>query len=110
MEVKDWIDLIAAIFAGMATAIPLLFKLIQTVQQNVREQNWSKLISIVVDLMEDAEGMFDEGATRKEWVIAGAMNLSQLVDYDVDENMLSDLIDLLVKMSKSVNAAEDIEK
>lgn len=110
MEVKDWVELIAAVFAGMATAIPLVFKLIQSVHQNIKERNWGKLLSIVVDLMEDAEGMFDDGATKKEWVLAGATNLADFVGYDIDEESLSILVDRLCEMSKKVNAAEEVTK
>ena len=32
MEVKDWIDFVVAVLAGMATAIPLVYKLVQLVK------------------------------------------------------------------------------
>ena len=109
MEAKDWVELIAAILAGMATAIPLVYKLVQYVQQNIYERNWSKLIAVILDLMEDAEGMFDEGAIRKEWVMEGVMSLAAFVEYDINEEELSSLIDRLCEMSKRVNGVAEVK-
>ena len=106
MEVKDWVDLIVAILAGMATAIPLIYKLVQYVQKNIHERNWGKLIAVVLDLMEDAETMFGSGAERKEWVVEGVMSLASFVEYEIDEEELRALIDRLCDMSKKVNAPE----
>ena len=63
----DWINIIVSILSGLAVCIPLAAKLVSVVKQAVREKNWSKLVKLVMSLMEDAETMFDTGAQRKEW-------------------------------------------
>ena len=110
MQAKEWVDLVVAILAGVATAIPLIYKLVQYVQDNIHERNWAKLIAVVLDLMEDAETMFDTGAERKEWVVEGVLSLAAFVEYDIDEEELRALIDRLCDMSKKVNAAEEVTK
>lgn len=107
METKEWIDLIVALLAGMATAIPLVYKLVQLVKRNVKERNWAKLIAVVLDLMEDAELLFKEGADREEWVVEGVKSISRHVDYVIDETELRDLIHRLCQMSKKVNAPKE---
>lgn len=104
MEAKDWIDFVVAVLAGMATAIPLVYKLVQLVKTNVKERNWAKLISVTLDLMEDAELLFEEGADREQWVVDGVMSIARHVDYAIDEEELRQLIRRLCEMSKKVNA------
>ena len=104
MEVKDWIDFVVAVLAGMATAIPLVYKLVQLVKTNIKERNWAKLISVTLDLMEDAELLFEAGTDREQWVVDGVMSISRHVDYTIDEEELRQLIRRLCEMSKKVNA------
>lgn len=52
---------------ALLTCIPLVVKLVQYVQKAAQEKNWGNLLGLLVELMEEAEIMFDEGATRKEW-------------------------------------------
>lgn len=104
MDISRILEFVGAALAGMATAIPLIAKLIQYVQRAIREKNRSRLLGLVLDLMEDAEPLFDTGAKRKEWVMEGVKSMSALVDYELGEQELSDLIDSLCAMSKNVNA------
>jgi len=61
---------ILAIVSGILTAIPLVVKLISVVQSNIRERNWAELLDMIMILMEEAEQKFEDGATKKEWVLA----------------------------------------
>ena len=97
------ISLIVAILTGLATCIPLAIKLVQYVQQATQEKNWQALLGLVVDLMEQAEQKFADGATRKEWVMAMVKTSAEYINYPVDSDALSNLIDVLVGMSKTVN-------
>ncbi len=103
---KEWIDLIIAVLVGLATAIPLVVKLVQYVKLAVREKNWAKLLNLVMKQMEIAEQTFATGAERKRYVMAAVMGLADSIDYEVDEAELSELIDRLCDMSKIVNAPE----
>lgn len=100
----EYTDLIIAIIASLATAIPLVIKLVEYVKKSVQEKNWGQLVSLVIDLMEEAETKFEDGATRKEWVMAMAKAAADSINYEIDEDSLSKMIDALCDMSKVVNA------
>ena len=99
----DWVGLVVSILSGLAAAIPLVVQLVNYVQKAVKEKNWNKMLEMVMDLMETAEGMFESGADRKEWVIAMDKGSADTINYDIDIEAISALIDSLCDMSKVVN-------
>lgn len=103
------ISIIVAVLTGLATCIPLVVKLVQYVKQAAQEKNWTALLGLVVDLMEEAEGKFNDGATRKEWVMAMVKTSAEYINYPVDSEALSGLIDALCDMTNIVNAAPEGE-
>ena len=64
------LELIIEILAGLMIVIPLVAKLIEYVKKSVLEKNWNNLIRLLLNLMATAEEKFDNGADRKQWVIA----------------------------------------
>lgn len=100
----EWIQLIVSVLAGLATAIPLAIKLVEYVRKAVKEKNWGKVLDMVMNYMATAEEKFDNGADRKEWVLAMVKASADTVDYDIDMAVISKLIDDLCKMSRMVNA------
>lgn len=98
------LQLIVSILSGLAVTIPLVVKLVQYVQSAIREKNWSKLISLVMNLMATAETKFETGADRKEWVMMMIKASSDTIDYDINMDQISKLVDDLCEMSKVVNA------
>ena len=95
---------ICIILAGAATAVPLVLQLVKYVRKAVEEKNWTRLLSLVLGLMEKAEGIFESGEQRKAYVMTAAKNLADTVGYEMEEDELSELIDSLCDMSKIVNA------
>lgn len=104
----EWLELIVAILAGLATCIPLAVKLVQYVKQAVKEKNWGALLELVMSYMEEAEAKFQDGATRKEWVMAMILNSAGQVNYDIDMDVVSELIDRLCDMSNIINADAEV--
>lgn len=100
----EYTNLIIAVIAGLATAIPLVIKLVEYVRKSVQEKNWGQLVSLVIDLMEEAETKFEDGATRKEWVMTMAKAAAESINYKIDEEALSKMIDALCHMTKVINA------
>ena len=43
MDAVNWVQLITAILAGLATAIPLVMKRVDTVKKATKEKNWNLL-------------------------------------------------------------------
>ena len=100
----EWLQLAVSVLAGLATAIPLAIKLVEYVQKAVKEKNWGKVLDMVMKYMATAEEKFDNGADRKEWVLAMVKASSETVNYDIDMEVISKLNDDLCRMSKTVNA------
>ncbi len=111
MENIDWISVITSILSGLLVCIPLAAKLVKYVQKAIQERNWAALLDLLIDLMEEAELKFEDGATRKEWVMAMVQTSSEYLNYPVDTQALSTMIDTLCDMSKVLNttttASED---
>lgn len=103
MNADQIVNLVVAVLTGLAACIPLAVKLVQYVQKATQEKNWGTLLGLVVDLMEEAEIKFADGATRKEWVMAMVQTSAEYINYPLDTEALSELIDALCDMTKVVN-------
>ena len=106
MNAEQIVNLIVAILAGLATCIPLSYNLVKYVKKAAQEKNWNALLGLVMELMEQAEKKFADGATRKEWVMAMVQTSAEYINYPVDIQALSDLIDNLCNLTKKVNSSE----
>ena len=97
------LELIIEILAGLMIVIPLVIKLIEYVKKSVLEKNWHNLIHLLLNLIATAEEKFDNGADRKQWVIAMVQASANTINYPISEQELSKLIDNLVELTKKVN-------
>lgn len=100
---NDTLELILAVVSGIATAIPLVIQLSKWIQRAVKERNWSRLMDLVLAYMVKAENLFDDGATKKQWVMEMIQQSAETINYEIDMDMVSALIDNLCKMSRKVN-------
>ena len=91
--------------SGLAATIPLVIQLVKYVRKTIQDKNWPEVVKLVTSYMERAEAMFEKGADRKEWVMA--MVKASAVNYDLDMDKISDLIDSLCDMSKIVNGTSN---
>ena len=110
MSTDQIVNLVVAVLTGLAACIPLAVKLVQYVKKATQEKNWGALLGLVVDLMEEAEVKFADGATRKEWVMAMVQTSAEYINYHLDTEALSELIDALCDMTKVVNPPADEEQ
>lgn len=99
----EWVNYVVSILSGLAVAIPLVIKLVEYVKKAVKEKNWNKLLELIMKLMAEAEDKFEDGATKKEWVLAMIKSSADSINYDVDIDAVGELIDSLCDMSKVVN-------
>ena len=97
------VNIIVSIWTGIATAIPLIIQLVKYVKQAVQEKNWNQLVTMVMNLMEEAEKKFTTGAERKEWCLAMVKASADTINYPIDLEAIGSLIDSLCDMSKVVN-------
>lgn len=99
----EWYEIIISILSGIATCIPLVISLVKYIQKATKEKNWGKLIVIVSNFMAEAETLYPDGASKKEYVINSVLAMAKTIDYPVDKNVLGELIDSLAALSKKVN-------
>lgn len=100
----EWYEILCDILMGLAISIPLVVALVKYVKKAIQEKNWKALMELVVNLMKEAEEKFDNGADRKEWVLGMIEASADTINYDIDLDVVSKLIDDLCAMSKIVNA------
>lgn len=105
MEVKDYIEIVMTLVAGVLTCIPLVVKLIEYVKKTINEKDWGRLVALISDLMADAEKMFSTGKERKEWILANIEFLAaqENIMCEIDIDAIDRMIDTLCAMSKQVN-------
>ena len=103
MNVNDWVNLIVSVLAGLVTCIPLVVQLVKFVQAAAKEKNWSKVMQLVLTLMTEAEKNYATGAERKEYVMDSIASIKDVLDYEVDMDVISQMVDEIVKASKTIN-------
>lgn len=103
MTVELIIQIIFDVILAAGIATPLIIALVKYVKESIQEKNWNNLVKLVLELISTAEEKFETGAERKEWVMDMVRAAENQINFDIDEEQLSKLIDDLVEMSKKVN-------
>ena len=106
----EWYEIIISVLSGLIAVIPLVVKLVEYVQKATKEKNWNDLLKLVMNLMEQAEYKFDNGDERREWVIVMVKASANTINYDIDLDVVAQMIDSLCAMTKVVNAPAAEEK
>ena len=102
----EWLEYIINILSGLLICIPLIVELVKTVKNYIQEKNWVQLVQMVFVYMAEAEEKFEDGATRKEWVMSMVEAAARSINYNYDEiakKSISDMIDAACAMAKEVN-------
>ena len=101
-----WVELLVAICSGLVVCIPLVANLIDVVRESVMEKNWYALLKLVMEYMCEAEGMFDDGLTRKQFVMENLEAMAKVTNYELTDeaiDKISDMIDAMCDMAHIVN-------
>ena len=99
----QWLEYALQIVSGLVVLIPLIVKLIEYVQKASKEKNWNKLLELTMNLMQEAETKFTDGASKKQWVLAMVKASADSINYDIDIEEVGKIIDSLCAMTKVVN-------
>lgn len=91
------------ILVGVAVLIPLVIALIKYVKKAADDRNWNIIVKMVLDLMVQAEKDYSTGTEKKEFVMNQLHIAAKTVDFEIDWDKVSDLIDALCEMAKEVN-------
>lgn len=101
---QNWIEIIVSVLSGIAVVIPVVAKLVEYIVKYIKGQRWDDLINIVISYMIDAELLFDEGSSRKDWVMQMVKTSSEIAELgEIDMDKVSKLIDALCKTAKHIN-------
>ena len=91
------------ILFGLAVLIPMVIALIKYVTKAAEDKNWNIIVKMILDLMVQAEQDYSTGAERKEFVMNQLRVMAETVDFEIDWDKVSDLIDALCDMAHEVN-------
>lgn len=108
-NVELWINVIISILTGLATAIPLVIKLVSVVRESVKSKNWTALMQLVLRLMAEAEENYTNGEDKKTFVMDSIEAMKDTLNYDVDMDAVSAMIDSIVIASKTINVKQELE-
>ena len=103
MEFMDILEIILAIVAGIGAAIPLVIALIKYIKEAIMEKNFGNIMKLALDLMPEAEEKFSTGEERKAYVMDNLKSISATLDYEVDFEKISEMVDAICKASKQIN-------
>ena len=102
-----WYEIVVSILSGLVAAIPLVVELVKYVKMAVKEKNWGNLVSLIMQLMMEAESKFEIGEDKKEWVLGMVQSSATAINYSIDIDQVSQLIESLCMMSKKVNVTKE---
>ena len=91
------------ILFGLAVLIPMVIALIKYLTKAAEDKNWNIIVKMILDLMVQAEQDYSTGAERKEFVMNQLRVMAETVDFEIDWDKVSDLIDALCDMAHEVN-------
>lgn len=99
----DIIKYIPQILIGLAAIIPLIVALIKYVDKATESKNWNIVVKMILDLMVQAEQDYSTGIEKKTFVMNQIEVLAKTVNFEIDMDKVSDLIDALCDMAHEVN-------
>lgn len=99
----DIIKYIPQILIGLAAIIPLIVALIKYVDKATESKNWNIVVKMILDLMVQAEQDYSTGVEKKTFVMNQVEVLAKTVNFEIDMDKVSDLIDALCDMAHEVN-------
>lgn len=100
---SETLQIIVQILTTLVTLVPMVYALVKYVIIATKEKNWNKLLSLILKLCSEAENQFIAGADKKEWVMSMAKSALNSINYEIDDETLSALIDSLIDLTKKVN-------
>lgn len=104
MEIWNTIlDDLPGLLTALGAVIALTVNLVKYVKEAVKEKNWRKLVELIMVYMKEAEGKFESGADKKQWVLAMIKASADAINYDMDMEEVGQLIDSLCDLSNVVN-------
>lgn len=99
-------NIVIHILSGLIICIPLIIKLVQVTKEAIQNRNWYIIISLLSTFMIEAEELYTEGITKKDYVMKMIKQAAPKLNYTLTEEdylKISDMIDELIAMTKHIN-------
>ena len=109
-NIEFWVNVVISVLTGVVTCIPLVIKLVQVVKESVKSKNWTALVQLVLKLMAEAEETNSTGEDKKNYVIKGIEAMKDTLNYDVDMEAVSAMIDSIITASKRINVKTETKE
>lgn len=96
-------NVIIHILSGLIVCIPLVIKLINVTKEAIQNRNWYIIISLLSTFIIEAEELYTDGATKKDYVLKMIKQADPKLNYnltDDDYAKIDSMIDELVAMTK----------
>lgn len=104
------INLIISILSGIAVCIPLAIKLVDAVKKLWQEKNWAPVMQLVLKFMAEAEELYKVGADKKAYVMKSIEEIQNSLNYKIDMEVVSVMIDSICDASRKINVKPKEEK
>lgn len=102
-NINFWVEIIKALLAGLVVCVPLVIKLVQVIKDSVKAKNWAPMMQLTLKLMSEAEDSYSTGAEKKEYVLNSIKAIKDTLNYDVDMDAISAMIDAIISTTKKIN-------
>jgi len=102
----ETVQLIIQLIISVIPMIPLVIALVKFIIKSIQEKNWRQVVNLALKLIGEAEGMFSTGAEKKEYVMRMIKAAAKELNYAIDDDSLSALIDSIVNVTKTVNVKQ----
>lgn len=102
-NLEFWIGIVISILTGITTCIPLVIKLVEVIKETVKSKNWTAVMQLVLKLMAEAEDNYSTGADKKTYVMDSIEAMKDTLNYEVDMDAVSAMIDSIIIASKRIN-------
>ena len=105
------LDIILSILIGICIIIPILIRLIKVLNESASKKEWKTIIELISKFCSEAEGLFDVGSEKKEYVVKMITSVADGVGLKLSDNdilYISNMIDALIEMTKKVNVSTSI--
>jgi hypothetical protein len=97
------LNIVLPIITGLCACIPLVIQLVKYIKLSITEKNFGNIMNLVLELIPEAEEKFATGAERKAYVMTNIASLCVILNYEVDLDKISEMIDAIVSTTKLVN-------
>lgn len=103
-NLEIYLSVAITVFSLFASALTFLIKLIKNIKERIKTENKLKISEYIIPLIEEAEAFVNyTGIEKKEFVTTRITQFALSNKIKLDQEMVSEIIEKLVSLTKNVN-------